>query len=80
MFLSSIILQAAIIFGVVVLFLVSVILNSKVKAPKGVKLPEKCGTCPSNSCIIKMVDVEKKKEEMKEYLKECEENENTEKK
>mgnify|MGYP000939236887 CR=1 FL=1 len=76
MFLNEIIIQGAIILGVVVFFLGAVYLNYKTKAPKGVELPEQCGNCMSKSCVIKISDVEKKKEEMREYLKSCEENNN----
>lgn len=74
MFLASFWLQAGIIAGVIILFIVSVYLNSKTKAPKGVDVPEKCASCASNTCMIKLKDVQKIKEELKECIDECEEN------
>lgn len=75
----NIIVQAAIIVAVVVIFFLSIFLNSKTKAPKDVELPEKCQFCPSETCIIKIGDVEKKKEELKSYLKNCEGKDESEK-
>lgn len=72
MILSKVWIQALIIIGVIIIFLVSVILNHNTKAPKGVNIPDKCQSCTSNSCMIKLSDAKKMKEEMKEYLKKCE--------
>jgi hypothetical protein len=71
--LNSVLIQAVIVVAVVLIFFLSVILNWKTKAPKGVELPEKCQFCPSQTCVIKITDVERKKEELKAYLDQCEE-------
>jgi len=76
----SIYVQAAIVFAVIVIFFLSLFLNSRTKAPKDVELPEKCKFCPSETCVIKIQDTEKKKEELKEYFKNCEENDGNGKK
>ena len=47
-------------------------LNKKTKAPKGVDLADKCAASTSNTCMIKLRDVQKMKEELKEYLDKCE--------
>ena len=73
-FLTSIFIQIAIIAALVVIFLLVTILNLHIKAPKGEKLPEKCISCTSTSCMIKIKDVDRIKEEMKEELNKCEEN------
>lgn len=73
MFLSSTLVQWLIVGGVVVLFIIVTILNKLVKAPKGVKISEKCGNCQSKTCILKIEELEKKKAEIKASLKECEE-------
>lgn len=65
-------IQIAIIVGVIVLFLITFILNRRTKAPK-VDMPEKCIQCPSQTCIVKMDDVEKMKEEMRKEIENCEE-------
>ena len=72
MFISKFWIQAGIVIGVIILFIVSVYLNKKTKAPKGVDLPDKCAACTSNTCMIKLRDVQKMKEELKEYLDKCE--------
>ena len=74
MILADVWVQALIIVGVIILFLVSVILNYHIKAPKGVDVPDKCQSCASNSCMIKLSDAKKLKEELKEYLKNCEDD------
>ena len=75
---TNLIVQILIIAGVVILFFIVTILNMKTKAPKDVKLNEKCVSCKSTTCMIKLSDVNKIKEEMKqEILKnECENKEN----
>ena len=80
MILASMIVQIAIIAALVVIFLLVTILNLHTKAPKGEDLPEKCISCTSTSCMIKLKDVEKIKEEMKEELNKNCEKENTEEK
>ncbi|MDD4000783.1 MAG: hypothetical protein PHX62_07835 [Bacilli bacterium] len=80
MILSTFLKQAIIVIAVIIIFFLSVILNRKTKAPKDVKLPEKCQFCPSNTCVIKLGEVEKKKEELKEYLENCEEKDGSEEK
>ena len=72
--LTSIFIQIAIIAALVVIFLLVTIVNLHTKAPKGDKLPEKCISCTSTSCMIKIKDVDRIKEEMKEELNKCEEN------
>lgn len=73
--LNNIFIQITIIVVVVIVFLGSFIINRKVKPPKDTKLPEKCQSCNLNSCIIKNKDVDKIKEELKEYISECEKDE-----
>ena len=75
---TNLIVQILIIAGVVILFFIVTILNTKTKAPKDVKLNEKCVSCTSTTCMIKLSDVNKIKEEMRqEILKnECENKEN----
>jgi len=74
--------QILIIALLVVIFLVSCILNMKTKVPKGKdgeELNEKCQSCTSTSCMIKLVDADKLKEELKKELeKNCEEDKNNE--
>jgi len=72
MILSNVLLQAGIIIGVVVIFIVTFLLNKRVKPPKDMKLPDKCSFCVSASCVMKLADVEKTKAELKQYLKSCE--------
>ncbi len=79
MILNKFVIQAIIVIAVVLIFLLSVILNWKTKAPKDVKLPEKCQFCPSQTCVIKISDVEKRKEELKEYLESCEDQDGSKK-
>jgi hypothetical protein len=73
MFLNDTIIQWTIIVSVIILFLVTVILNKRTKAPKGTVVPEKCQFCPSSSCVIRVSDVENIKSELKDYLNNCEE-------
>jgi len=68
--LASLFVQILIIAGLVILFLIVTILNYHTKAPKGVKLDEKCSSCTSTSCMIKLKDVEKMKKEIQEEIKE----------
>lgn len=80
MFLSKIWLQATIIFGVLVIFVVTYYLNKKTKPPQNIVLSEKCEFCPSSSCIMKLENVEKTKEELRKII-DCEkETESNEKK
>jgi len=72
MILNNIFVNALIIFGVIVFFLVAVILNGLTKSPNGDKLPEKCKTC-NCECIVKF-DRNAKKESLIEYYKNCEGN------
>lgn len=74
MFLANMVVQGAIIFGLIIIFLLSVVLNKKTKAPEGVEVPEKCSSCVSETCIIKVSTVEEIKKEMKELVYNCEEN------
>ena len=67
--------QILIIAALVIIFLLVTILNMKVKAPKDVDLPEKCISCTSTSCMIKLKDVEKIKKELREELEKCENKE-----
>jgi hypothetical protein len=69
MFLSTnIFIQIGIIAILVVIFIVVSILNHRTQAPKGKDLPEKCETCSSASCMIKLNEIKKIKEEIE---KEC---------
>jgi hypothetical protein len=80
MILTSWLLQAGIIIGVIALFLITFILNKRTKTPKGVELPDKCQVCDSPSCVIKISEISKIKEELRQQLeKNCaneEENSN----
>lgn len=67
--------QILIIAALVIIFLLVTILNMKVKAPKDAKIPEKCISCTSTSCMIKLKDVEKIKKELREELEKCENKE-----
>lgn len=83
MILTSWLLQAGIIFGVIALFLITFILNKRTKAPKGVELPDKCEVCQSPDCLVKLSDVDKIKSELKQQLEQdcsLEEDKNSEKK
>lgn len=77
---SDTVIQILILVGVVALFIGSLVLNKLVKPPKGIKLPEKCQGCASETCIIRLGDPEKTKEALRKYLDECDKNENSEKK
>ncbi|HHZ18360.1 MAG TPA: hypothetical protein GX390_03640 [Acholeplasmataceae bacterium] len=79
MFLVAFWQQALIIAGVVIVFLIVSYLNAKTKPKKPVDLPEKCQFCPSKTCVLKITDVEKKREELTEYLKQCEDEDESEK-
>ncbi|HNZ50705.1 MAG TPA: hypothetical protein PLW60_04700 [Bacilli bacterium] len=68
MILSSILLQAAIIFVVLVVFVLTYSLNKRTKPPKNVVIPEKCEFCPSTSCLMKEMTAKKTKEELKEII------------
>lgn len=74
--LSKLVIQILIIVAVVLVFLVSFYLNLKTKAPKGFENNEKCSSCESTTCMIKLTDVNAKKEELKEYYDKCKEEEN----
>lgn len=78
--LSSKYIQGLIIVGVLLLFLLTFSLNRKTKAPKGSKIPDKCQTCISNSCIIKQTDIEIIKEDLRNELEKCENGDNDEEK
>ena len=74
------IVEISIIVGVVILFIGSTLLNSRVKAPEGCEIPDGCGSCTTTSCSIKSViqntqSVEDKKNELKAYLRSVEEQE-----
>ena len=70
MILVSLLIQILIIAGLVILFLLVTILNHHTKAPKGIKIDEKCASCTSTTCMIKLNDVEKMKNEIQENIKE----------
>ena len=72
MFLNNFFVQASIIIVVVFIFIISYAINRKVKPPKGYELPEKCHTCESHTCMIKLTEIEKYKKEIKEELEKCE--------
>lgn len=74
MLFANIFIQAGIIAGVIILFLVTLILNQRTKTPEGVKLPDKCQTCPSTSCVINIQKVDTMKKEVLESIRnECKE-------
>ncbi len=66
--------QALIIAGVIIIFLVTSFINAKIKPKKDVELPEKCQFCPSKTCVLKISEVNKKQEELAEYLEQCEDS------
>mgnify|MGYP003347866383 CR=1 FL=1 len=72
MFLMHILAQVRIIGGLIILFLLLYIINHHTKAPKGVEVPEKCISCASETCMIKLVDANELKEELKKELEKCE--------
>lgn len=80
MFLNNFLIQVSIIVGIIALFLLSYYFNRKVKPPKGTKLPDKCHTCPTDSCIIKMTYEEDKelKDDIKEFIDKCEKEQQNE--
>lgn len=80
LFLSSYFVQGIIVVGVLLLFFLTFSLNQKTKAPKGVEIPDKCEACISNSCIIKIQDIETIKEEMRAEIEKCETGIDNEKK
>ncbi|HHU55314.1 MAG TPA: hypothetical protein GXZ48_01290, partial [Acholeplasmataceae bacterium] len=63
--------QILILVGSIILFITTFILNRKTKAPKGVEVPEKCHSCVSTSCIIKVKDIDKIKEELRQEIDNC---------
>ena len=78
--LSSMYIQGLIVVGVILLFFITFSLNRKTKAPKGIEVPEKCQSCISNSCIIKMSDIETIKEDMRKEIENCDNGDNDEEK
>lgn len=73
MFLAGdVFIQVLIIVGAMVLFLGTFMLNRKTKVPKDVEPIDKCNTCFSDTCIVKISDVEKIKEELREQINKCE--------
>lgn len=78
--LSLVYVQGLIVIGVLLLFFISFSLNRNTKAPKGVEVPEKCQSCISNSCIIKLNDIELIKEDLRKELDKCDNGEDDEKK
>ncbi|MGD9604574.1 MAG: hypothetical protein AB7V00_00280 [Bacilli bacterium] len=79
MFLADIYVQVIIIVSVFVVFVITYALNKRTKPPKNVVLPEKCEFCQSSSCIIKIENVEKAKEEIRKLIN-CEKEENQDEK
>ncbi|HKM30414.1 MAG TPA: hypothetical protein VJZ51_06640 [Bacilli bacterium] len=83
MILTIWLLQAGIIVGVIALFLITFILNKRTKVPEGIDVPEKCQVCQSDTCLIKINDVNKIKATLKQQIEEdclVEEEVNNEKK
>ena len=74
--LATKVVQFLIIGGVLLLFISTFIMNNRTKAPEGVELPEKCHSCLSTACAVKS-DVEKVKEEMREAINKCEDQNET---
>lgn len=70
MFLASQIAQWAIIFSLIIFFVLVTLLNKNTKAPEGVDIPEECLGCSSTTCIIKTSDIDKIKEDMKILIEE----------
>lgn len=75
---ANLLVQILIIAGLVILFLTVTLLNQKMKAKKGEDLPENCQACASTTCMIKLTDANKIKEELKEELRKCEKENNDE--
>lgn len=73
-FLSNSIVPILLVIGSIVMFLGSFMLNKKTKLPKDVEAIDKCNTCFSESCVIKTSDIDKIKEELREQINNCEEN------
>jgi biopolymer transport protein ExbD len=69
----NIIGNIAVVFAVIIFFLVAVIINGLTKTPD-VELPEQCNNCQSSTCHIKFDKNPKPKETIQEYYKKCEEN------
>ena len=74
MILTNLFIQAAIIFGVLLVFIITYTLNKRTKPPKNIVLPEKCEFCTSASCVMKLETVEKTKEELRKLI-DCEKEE-----
>jgi len=68
---SNMIIQGLIVVGSILLFFISLSLNRKTKTPKGVEVPEKCQSCFSETCVIKINDVDRIKEEMRAEINKC---------
>jgi hypothetical protein len=68
---SNMILQGLIVVGSVLLFFIALSLNRNTKAPKGIEIPEKCQSCFSDTCVIKISDVDRIKEEMRAEIDKC---------
>lgn len=76
MFLTSFWNEVFLAGGVIALFLLVSFLNMKTKAPKNAKLPPECEFCPSKTCVIKVTEINKKQEKLREYLDKCERTDN----
>jgi len=76
MILTSFWTEALVVGGVIAFFLLISFLNMKTKAPKDAKLPPECEFCPAKTCIIKTSEINKKKEKLREYLNNCDGNDN----
>lgn len=59
MILNSVIVQIAIVIGLVVIFIVSFLINKKIKVD-GVKKDE-CDGCSSHDCVFRVIENEKAK-------------------
>lgn len=67
MILVHVLIKVGIVAGCVILFVVTFLLNKKVKAPKIDDKLKQCADCTSTSCVIKISELEEIK---KEYEKE----------
>jgi len=77
MFITIIWTQVLTVAGVALLFIVISYLNARIKPKRPVEMPEKCRFCPSKTCLVKTSEIDKKQEELEQYLKSCEESNET---
>lgn len=72
--LANAIIQTLIVIGSILLFIGTFLLNRKTKVPDGIEALDKCNTCVSVDCVVKTSDIETIKNELREKINDCEEN------